>query len=68
MLAYHRRRGERERAHHREGNAHRAFAPEGDEVVLIRPDGHIAARRAFSGEASISDLLHSCPIVVRRTA
>lgn len=40
-----------------EGNAYRAYAPQGDELVLIRPDGYIAAREASAHATPITDYL-----------
>ena len=35
------------------GEFHEAYAPRGDELCVIRPDGHIGARAALTGAAAI---------------
>ena len=43
----------------REGNAYRVYASNGNEAVLIRPDGYIALRCKCDDETEINDYLHS---------
>ncbi|MBW7460243.1 FAD-binding monooxygenase, partial [Paenibacillus sepulcri] len=41
----------------RRGDAYRAYAPEGNELVLIRPDGYIAVRCKSEDAALITNYL-----------
>ena len=40
------------RASRTSGEFHEAYAPRGDELCVIRPDGHIGARAALTGAAA----------------
>jgi hypothetical protein len=50
----------------REGSAYRAYASEGNEIVLIRPDGYIAVRCTDEDSTSITDYLSQVIPEIRR--